>query len=230
MILVDDLETAVRRYEELGFVVTPGGEHADGLTRNALIPFSDDTYLELVAFTDPKDTRDNIWGWRSLIHTGGGLIDHCLTSDDLDADVQRLRQAGFDVDGPDEGGRTLPSGVQIRWLSARILQEGRVLPFLIQDLTSRSSRIPADAHHPNNTRGISELKISGNPSDTNDYARLIQPPNGTSSLEIGLCSVGFEPKSDSKTRSGPMSAGLLVEGAELTLSLTHLPNASPQFG
>ena len=229
MILVEDLETAARRYEELGFVVTPGGEHADGLTRNALIPFSDGTYLELVAFTDPKDTRDNIWGWRYFVDTGGGLIDHCLNSEDLDADARRLREVGFHVDGPDEGGRTLPDGACIRWSSARIRQERRVLPFLIQDLTPRSSRIPAAAHHPNGAQGISELKISANTSDINDYAKLIQSPNDTSSLKIGCCSVGFEPKSDSETRSGPVAAGLLMEGSKRTWSLTHLPNASPRF-
>ena len=55
VILVGELEDAIASYEELGFRVTPGGEHADGLTRNALVPFADGTYLELVAFIDPDD-------------------------------------------------------------------------------------------------------------------------------------------------------------------------------
>jgi biotin operon repressor len=230
VIPVDDLETAARRYEELGFIVTPGGEHADGLTRNALMPFSDGTYLELVAFTNPKDTRDNIWGWRPFLHTGGGLVDHCLTSDNLDADIRRLREDGFDVDGPDEGGRTLPEGSQIRWLSARIRQEGRVLPFLIQDLTPRSSRIPAAAHHPNGIQGISGLTISANPSDINAYVKLVQPPNNTPNVKIGVCSVGFELKSDSQLRSGPVVAGLWAERPDRELSLAHFPGASPRLG
>ena len=62
VILVEALEAAVAEYEELGFRVTPGGEHADGLTRNALVPLADGTYLELVSFVDPADTRDNVWG------------------------------------------------------------------------------------------------------------------------------------------------------------------------
>jgi catechol 2,3-dioxygenase-like lactoylglutathione lyase family enzyme len=41
VILVRDLDQAVREYDVLGFTVTPGGEHTDGLTRNALIPFRD---------------------------------------------------------------------------------------------------------------------------------------------------------------------------------------------
>jgi hypothetical protein len=64
VVLVRDLDGATRDYEELGFAVTPGGEHADGLTHNALIPFRDGSYPELVASLDPDDSRDNVWGWR----------------------------------------------------------------------------------------------------------------------------------------------------------------------
>ena len=102
VIVVRDLEGAVRGYEGLGFAVTPGGEHADGLTRNALIPFKDGSYLELVAFVDPEDSRDNVWGWRQVLSSGGGLIDYCAASDDLTADVGRLGERYFGVDGPGE--------------------------------------------------------------------------------------------------------------------------------
>jgi Glyoxalase-like domain len=147
---------------ELGFRVTPGGEHADGLTRNALVPFADGTYLELVAFIDPDDERDNVWGWRPFLGTGGGLVDYCAASDDLPADARRLVEAGFGLDGPDAGGRTLPDGTQIRWKSARIQQEGRVLPFLIEDETPRHLRVPSgpSAEHPNGATGVSRLLIS----------------------------------------------------------------------
>ncbi len=76
VILVEKLEEAVTGYEVLGFRVTLGGEHADGLTRNALVPFADGTYLELVAFIDPAGGRDNVWGWRPFLEIGGGLVDY----------------------------------------------------------------------------------------------------------------------------------------------------------
>ena len=114
IILANDLEQATRDYEQLGFRVTPGGEHADGLTRNALIPFRDGSYLEIVAFLDPDHLRDNVWGWRRFAATGG-LMDHCLASDDLASDVERMREAGFRVEGPDDGARRLPDGGEIRW-------------------------------------------------------------------------------------------------------------------
>lgn len=162
VILVEVLEDAVAGYEELGFTVTFGGEHADGLTRNALVPFADGTYLELVAFVDSTDERDNVWGWRPFSEAGGGLIDYCVASSDLAADVQRLEEAGFGVDGPDAGGRRLPDGTDIRWKSARVRQDGRVAPFLIEDETPRALRVPGErsARHPNGARGISRLSIS----------------------------------------------------------------------
>lgn len=161
VVLVRDLDRAVRDYAELGFAVTPGGEHADGLTRNALVPFRDGAYLELVAFVDPEDPRDNVWGWRPFLSSGGGLIDYCVASDDLSADARRLEEAGFLVDGPTEGGRRLPDGTRIRWRIARIRQEGRLFPFLIEDLTPRSSRVPGGprAEHPNGATGIARPQL-----------------------------------------------------------------------
>ena len=46
VMLVGDLGVAAADYERLGFTVTPGGQHADGLTPNALIPFDDGSYFE----------------------------------------------------------------------------------------------------------------------------------------------------------------------------------------
>ncbi|MDQ3942902.1 MAG: VOC family protein, partial [Actinomycetota bacterium] len=162
VILVRDLDRAVRGYEGLGFAVTPGGEHADGLTRNTLIPFKDGSYLELVAFVDQEDPRDNVWGWRRFLSSGGGLIDYCAASDVLAADVGRLGELDFGVDGPEGGGRRLPDGREIRWLIARIRQEGRLLPFLIEDLTPHDLRVPggSSAEHPNGALGIGNLKVA----------------------------------------------------------------------
>jgi Glyoxalase-like domain len=160
VILVHDLELASADYESLGFTVTPGGEHADGLTRNALVPFEDGSYFELVSFLDPDDPTDNFWGWRRFLPYEGS-IDYCAASDDLDSDAGRLESLGFSVDGPDQGGRRLPDGGEIRWCNARIRQEGRLLPFLIEDLTPRELRVPggAAASHPNGATGVSRLEI-----------------------------------------------------------------------
>jgi catechol 2,3-dioxygenase-like lactoylglutathione lyase family enzyme len=186
VILVRDLDRAVRGYEELGFTVTPGGEHADGLTRNTLVPFADGSYLELVAFVDPEDTRDNVWGWRAFLPLGGGLIDYCAASDDLEADVRRLEEGGLGVEAPSDGGRRLPDGTEIRWRVARIRQDGRLLPFLIEDLTP-ARRVPGGpaAEHPNGATGISRLELAAD--DTEMAARRLAALAGDGSLRLGAC-------------------------------------------
>lgn len=166
VILVNDLATAVADYEQLGFTVTPGGTHADGLTHNALISFRDGTYLELIAFINPDAARDNVWGWHKLsaatAQHGGGLIDYCMASPDLQADVLALRAQGLSVADPTEGGRQRPDGETIRWRSGSFWQAGRELPFLIEDLTPRALRVPGGAatEHRNSAIGIRQLTIA----------------------------------------------------------------------
>jgi hypothetical protein len=221
VVLSRHLDRAVRGYEGLGFAVTPGGEHADGLTRNALIPFKDGSYLELVAFVDPEYTRDNVWGWRRFLSTGGGLIDYCAASDDLRADVRRLREGDFEVDGPIHGGRRRPDGKEIRWLIARIRQEGRLLPFLIEDLTPHELRVPGglSAEHPNGALGIRRLEIATSNAEgaVRAFAALVGSPSGPGiSLRLGTCALSLLTPEESRQRlesasPGPFAVGLATD-------------------
>lgn len=208
VILVQDLDGATEDYERLGFRVTPGGEHADGLTRNALVPFQDGTYLELVAFVDPEDGRDNVWGWREFL-PGEGLIDYCAASDGLQRDVERLRGLGFEVDGPHEGGRKLPDGREVRWRSASFVQDGRVLPFLIEDTTPRELRVPAGpaTEHPNGATGIRRVEISV--SDARDGARTLAALTGAGpeALNLGACELVLAERDEGQS-PGPSAAEL----------------------
>ena len=189
VILVRDLEPASADYERLGFAVMPGGEHADGLTRNALVPFEDGTYLELVSFLDPEDPTDNVWGWRRF-YPREGLIDYCAASDDLDADVKRLASLGFGVEGPEDGGRRLPEGTNIRWRSARIRQEGRIFPFLIEDLTPRELRVPGGpaTTHPNGATGVLGLDVSA-PDPEEAAASLAALTDTETPVRLGACTL-----------------------------------------
>ena len=72
IVIVDrDLDEMVRQAESLGFTVVPGGEHAGGMTHNALIAFADGSYIELIAFIDPEKRSTHRW-WPRL-WKGGGL-------------------------------------------------------------------------------------------------------------------------------------------------------------
>lgn len=225
VVLVQDLDGATEDYERLGFRVTPGGEHADGLTRNALVPFQDGTYLELVAFVDPEDGRDNVWGWREFL-PGEGLIDYCAASDGLAEEVERLRDLGFEVDGPHEGGRKLPDGREVRWLSASFIQEGRLSPFLIEDLTPRETRIPAGSatEHTNGATGIQKLEVST--PDTREATRTLAALTkaGSERLNLGACELALAERGGGH-RSGPAAVELSTarpeNGGESDQGLAH---------
>ncbi len=143
VVLVRDLERAAADYGRAGFTVTPGGRHAHGATHNALIPFEDGTYFELIAFLEPERRQEHRW-WSRLAQ-GEGLVDYCLLSEGLVADAEALRGRGLPLDGPSDNGRLRPDGRRIAWRSVFL---GRgvghpALPFTIEDVTPRALRVPS---------------------------------------------------------------------------------------
>ncbi len=156
VILVHDLEAAVRDYTSLGFTVVPGGEHADARSRNALIAFQDGSYIELIAFTNNIVPQSHGF-YRP--HGQEGLITYALLPTNIEADVESARQRGLDLEGPRSGGRLRPDGQRVEWQSA--WPSTHDLPFLCGDITPRDLRVPSgDARkHSNRATGISALGI-----------------------------------------------------------------------
>jgi hypothetical protein len=154
VLVARDLNTAIADHRRRGFTVTPGGEHADGVTHNALISFADGSYLELVAFRDIDRALTHRW-WK-VAADGGGLADFALLSDDLAADSAAL--AELVKTPPKEGGRIRPDGVELKWRTAVLKAP---LPFVIEDITSRDLRVPggAAAQHANGATGIASVVI-----------------------------------------------------------------------
>lgn len=161
-----DLAAAVEEHKRRGFTVTPGGEHAGGVTHNALVCFADGSYLELVAFRRP-DPNHRWWRHAST----GGFADFAVLSDDLAQDVSALND--LVVREPAEGGRTRPDGVSLRWRAAFLRAP---LPFLIEDLTPRDLRVPGgDAtRHANGVTGVANLVVAARDQRVVDegYGRL----------------------------------------------------------
>ena len=155
VLVVLDLAAAVGEHRARGFTVTPGGEHAGGLTHNALVGFHDGSYLELIAFHDLGAARDK-HSWAPVAERGGGWADFALLSDDVFKDVSAL--GDLVARPPEDGGRTRPDGVAIAWRVARV---ERPLPFLIEDLTARELRVPGGdaAKHANRTTGIARVVL-----------------------------------------------------------------------
>jgi catechol 2,3-dioxygenase-like lactoylglutathione lyase family enzyme len=179
VVLVPDLPRAVQDYSRLGFNVVEGGVHEGGATRNALVPFADGTYLELLAFTRKMVARGLpvlgrvglaglLGGGRSPMEErfrkraarGYGLVDFALRTDAIDVDLNRLRREGVRADGPLPGGRSRADGVEVRWQLA--LPAPAELPFLCSDVTDRELRIPAGENlaHPNGALGIVAITVA----------------------------------------------------------------------
>ena len=173
VIVVRDLGAAITSYRGLGFTVVPGGRHPVG-THNALIALPDGAYIELIAFLEPDTPQDHRW-WHPL-RQGGGLVDFCMGTDDLAADVAALRKAGVEMDDPQPLTRTRPDGYVLRWLLAIPREAHRGLaPFLISDETSRRERVPAETIHVNQVTGLGPVTIAvpGLSDVRRWYARLL---------------------------------------------------------
>ncbi len=156
VVAVPDLDAAIRNYTALGFAVVPGGRHPIA-THNALISFADESYLELIAFYEPSP--DHRW-WAPL-RKGGGLVDFCMQTDNLQGDTAAFRQAGVAIEDPEPLSRVRPDGYKLSWVLSipRDAHRG-VAPFLIQDETPREERVPRQMAHRNQVRGIGTVTVA----------------------------------------------------------------------
>lgn len=212
VILVNDLEQAIADYKTLGFNVFFGGEHAGGLTHNALIVFQDGTYLELLAPTrpnllnqiDPNDRTNFLF----MFERGEGFGGYALLSQKLEDDVAGMEHRGLKVQLRPPGGRARPDGEELRWRSAML--DGSMTPFFIQDDTPRQLRVTNDPdlrRQPNGVSGIAGIMIPY--SELNNGVKLYStilgnPPQQQDAMSADFALKGVtitlvEPSSDDQT-------------------------------
>jgi len=98
VIVVADVAQAVETYRDLGFTVTYGGAVEDAGHHAALAVFGD-FYIEFRGTDDPPPMLEEATSGRELDEAEGihGIV---LRTDDLDAEVARLKSNGFCVSGP----------------------------------------------------------------------------------------------------------------------------------
>ncbi|UCD42289.1 MAG: VOC family protein [Chloroflexota bacterium] len=178
ILVVSNLQIATSQFTQLGFSVIAGGVHSGGLTHNALIPFPDGTYLELLA-----TTRSSMLNFLQLLKKlrllrlyianetainqrliddlamGIGMNDYSLFSMDLVNDLSLIKQRGATFTNPIPGGRVRPDGEEIKWRTA--VPDKVDLPFLIDDLTPRDIRVPPveNDFHSNGVLGIKGITV-----------------------------------------------------------------------
>lgn len=170
VILVPDLARATAAYQALGFVVIAGGKHGD-VSHNALIGLEGGPYIELFAFLKPNPGHR----WAHALRYGGGFVDMCLCTSDLDADIAAFVAAGAKMEPLRAMSRTRPDGVELHWrLSLPQRESSGVVPFLIQDITPLAARQPPAARHANSVRAIRAVRYALSDSDAAArFARIL---------------------------------------------------------
>src|ERR1700723_2791041 len=216
-IVVNELESAIASYSRAGFTVVRGGKHPSG-THNALIAFADGSYFELIAFLKPNTGHP----WQSALEKGGGIVDFCMGTDDLAADVESMRRAGARFGNPYPLTRDRPDGYHLSWVLATPEPPfNGPVPFLIKDDTPRDERVPRERSHRNGATGIRTLAIAvTDPGMTSRYyARVLGRPGAPierEDLEGAGVSFAIGPNEvqllGSKTESGPLAQWIRDHG------------------
>jgi catechol 2,3-dioxygenase-like lactoylglutathione lyase family enzyme len=216
-IVVSELESAIASYARAGFTVVRGGKHPIG-SHNALIAFADSSYLELIAFTKP----DSGHPWQTALEKGSGIVDFCMSTDDLPADIDAIRRAGAEIGDPSPLTRDRPDGYHLSWVLAipKPPYNGQ-LPFLIKDDTPRDERVPRERSHRNGATGIRTLAIAvDDPAITSRYyARVLGRPGApVERPDLESAGVAFKIGPNevqllaSKTENGPLAEWIRVHG------------------
>ena len=187
VIAVNDLATASAAFEAAGFTVTPGGSHPTG-THNALIPFADGSYLELIAIEKPDLAKGHPW----FARMGGkdGFVTFAVGADPLDYELERLASLGIAAVDRKDGARLRPDGQQLQWKSAALQTDPPVfLPFLIQDVTDRTLRVPSgpETAHKNGVKGTGGVTIV-----MGDTQQAMEPYGKMLSAPVAALDHGFE--------------------------------------
>jgi len=138
VIAVADPDAAAAALErDLGIAFTGGGRHERGGTFNRLA-FLGETYIELIGVFDPAMVRSAgsfaVGPAAMAVLDAGheGFATYALASDDVSADVARLRTDGSPIDAPVSGSRTRPDGETVRWVAAFPALGPAEPPFLIE--------------------------------------------------------------------------------------------------
>jgi len=120
MIVVRDIDDAVRKYEKLGLRVAKW-ETVDngGLVRQAFLRTGPDTFIELM---EPLEGTTNDTA-RFLAKKGQGVYAMTYQVDNLQATIERLSEEGIELIGvgaePLKGGSLPPGGRNLVWVHPR---------------------------------------------------------------------------------------------------------------
>jgi len=174
VIVVPELEQAISNFEALGFSVQRGGSSKPA--HNALIYFSDGTYIELITLIS-RPARllfrllyiTGLLGLaarhkptirsRFILWFGGptGLRDWCVRCSSLDNAIEHFRHQGIETFDGKYFSRKKPNGDLAEWRLAG--PANKYMPFLIEDISPTQIRVPYKntSDHENGATGIAAI-------------------------------------------------------------------------
>jgi hypothetical protein len=173
VIAVRDLDSALERFQYLGFEALPGGRHTGRGTHNGLVRFGLD-YFELLSVYDEAEARAHALGGRILLDELHGreaaLVGYALATTTIEQDATRFRGTGSELPLPTVMARKRPDGHLLSW---RTLAPGgnswnKPWPFLIQWDTPDDQRLQIDQPgvHPNGAIGWARVAIATHDPDS----------------------------------------------------------------
>lgn len=128
---VRDLAGAVADWRALGLVVTDGGVHPNGGTRNAIVRFPDRSFLELMTVIDAEAVAARSPAFLALLEQHpDGAIQWALRTDDVDEAHATLAARGLRLGAIRDGVGRRDSGRVARWRTFSI--EEAAFPFVLQ--------------------------------------------------------------------------------------------------
>ncbi len=210
VIHVTDLEATIADYQTLGFTVQRGGTHAEGVTHNALVGFSDGSYLELIAFLKPGSSHR----WAAAQQSGiEGFIDFALLPDSVPAVIAAARERGLVYQGPFDGGRLRPDGERLVWQTGT--PPSADLPFLCGDVTPRALRVREGEVrvHANGVRGVAQVNVAVNDLEASlaRYTALLGPQLSAAVRPASLTGLGLR---QALLPLGPTTLSLVAPGPQ----------------
>jgi len=162
---VADLALAAAELEtRYGLASIEGGRHPAWGTANRIVPLGD-TYVELVAVTDPETAANSAFGMWIADATPGQPLGWAVRTDAIEAVGRRLDLPVV------AGSRATPGGELITWRSAGVDVAVREpgLPFFIQWGDGVSLPGAATARHPGGPARLTGLVLSGDPARLEEW-------------------------------------------------------------
>ena len=214
-----DLDALASAFAAIGFNVAAGGRHPIG-SYNRLIGFEDGSYIELLSFYE--DSPAHYW-WEAVHGRGGGLIDFCMRTDDIEADYALFRAQGVRMSPLVGLSRLRDDGYRLAWRNNEIrgLYQG-LIPFLIEDETPRSERVPKETRHDNGVIGIDSITLVASDIDLARRimsAALNQPGQPTRDAALNASGRAY--------RAGPHGLEYLTPDAEDSPLAEHIALNKP---